>query len=212
VLATAGPDAEGKPQIWVAVINADGTLRWARTVGDAKSLAHTAIGRVDAAIDESGRVAVIYADKAGTVDAGGTTSLVLGRLFNAQGAPIGGVFHVSEKELPVADTLDAIDPRVDWRGNTLAVAWESKNQLTDNPDGKSVVALRTFNVPGGVIATPTIAASRNADGSLTITYTGTLVSSDTANGTYTAVAGATGGTYTVPANVAPGAKFYRSQN
>ncbi len=212
VLATAGTDTQGKPQIWVSVINADGTLRWARTVGDAKSLAHTAIGRVDAAIDESGRVAVIYADKAGTVDAGGTTSLVLGRLFNAQGAPIGGVFHVSEKELPVAETLDAIDPRVDWRGNTLAVAWESKNQAPTNPEAPSVVALRTFNVPGGVISAPTIAASRNADGSLTITYTGTLVSSDTANGTYTAVAGATGGTYTVPANVAAGAKFFRSQN
>lgn len=212
VLATAGTDTEGKPQIWVSVINADGTLRWARTVGDAKSLAHTAIGRVDAAIDESGRVAVIYADKAGTVEAGGTTALVLGRLFNAQGAPIGGVFHVSEKELPVAETLDAIDPRVDWRGNTLAVAWESKNQAPTNPEAPSVVALRTFNVPGGVISTPTIAASRNADGSLTITYTGTLVSSDTANGTYTAVAGATGGTYTVPANVAAGAKFFRSQN
>jgi hypothetical protein len=64
----------------------------------------------------------------------------------------------------------------------------------------------------GQAQVPTISAGRNADGSLTITYTGTLVSSDTANGTYTAVAGATGGTYTVPANVAAGAKFYRSQN
>jgi len=64
----------------------------------------------------------------------------------------------------------------------------------------------------GKIAKPTISASRNADGSLTITYTGTLVSSDTANGTYSTVDGAAGGTFTVPATVAAGAKFYRSQN
>lgn len=210
VVATAGADTEGKPQIWVTVLNADGTKRWARNLGDPTTLPHVAIGRVDAAIDASGRVAVIYADKAGTADAGGTASLVLGRLFDAQGNPLGGVFHVSEKELPVAETQDAIDPRLDWRGNTLTVAWESKNQTTDNPDAKSVVALRTFEVPGGVVTPPTVAATRNADGSLTLTFTGVLEAADTVNGAYATVAGATS-----PFNVNPataGAKFYRSRN
>lgn len=212
VLAVKGTDAEGAPQIWVTVINADGTKRWARNLGDSKSLAHVAIGRVDAAIDESGRVAVVYSDKAGTADAGGTASLVLGRLFDAQGNPIGNVFHVSEKELPAVETADATDPRIDWRGNTLSVAWESKNQTADNPDAKSVVALRTFNVPGGVVTAPTVAATRNPDGSITLTYTGTLIGSDTINGAYTPVAGASGGTFTVTPGAAAGAKFYRSQN
>lgn len=212
VLAVKGTDTEAKPQIWVTVFNADGTKRWARNLGDSKSLAHVAIGRVDAAIDESGRVAVVYSDKAGTVDAGGTASLVLGRLFDAQGNPIGNVFSVSEKELPAVDTADAFDPRIDWRGNTLSVAWESKNQIADNPDAKSVVALRTFNVPGGVVTAPTVAATRNPDGSITLTYTGTLIGSDTINGTYSPVAGASGGTFTVTPGAAAGTKFYRSQN
>jgi hypothetical protein len=214
VLATKGLDSEGKPQIWLAVLNADGTKRWARNVGDGQSLPHVAIGRVDAAIDESGRVAVIYADTAGTAQAGGTTALILGRLFDAQGNPLGGVFHVSEKELPVAESLSATDARVDWRGNTLAVAWESLNQTENNTDpAKSVVALRTFNVPGGVVTVPTLSVARNADGSLTLTYSGTLVSSDTPNGTYTPVTDAKANVpFTLTPAAAAGAKFYRSQN
>jgi hypothetical protein len=47
--------------------------------------------------------------------------------------------------------------------------------------------------------TPTISVSRNASGQVTITYTGTLVSAPTVNGTYEPVAGASGGTYTIPA-------------
>ena len=58
-------------------------------------------------------------------------------------------------------------------------------------------------------ATPTISVSRNASGVVTITYTGTLVSSATVNGTYTPVAGASGGTYTVPAGTTMA--FFRSQ-
>jgi hypothetical protein len=45
---------------------------------------------------------------------------------------------------------------------------------------------------------PNLSVSHNGS-AVTITYTGTLVSSTTVNGTYSAVAGATGGTYTVPA-------------
>jgi hypothetical protein len=171
VLATKGTDENGQPQIWVAVLNADGSKRWARNLGDATSLPHVSIGRVDAAIDASGRVAVVYADKAGTADAGGTAFLVLGRLFDAQGNPLGGVFHVSEKELPVADTLDAEGPRIDWRGNTIAVAWESKNLLTDNPDAKPVVALRSFKVEGGEVTPIEISVARGTD-TINLSWTG----------------------------------------
>ena len=64
----------------------------------------------------------------------------------------------------------------------------------------------------GNVAPPTLTATKNADGTFTLTYTGTLVSSDTANGSYTAVSGATS-----PWPVNPkltGAKatqFYRAQ-
>jgi hypothetical protein len=56
---------------------------------------------------------------------------------------------------------------------------------------------------------PTISIGRNAQGQLVITYTGTLVSSATVNGTYTPVGGASGGSYTVPSTA--GKQFYRAQ-
>jgi len=56
---------------------------------------------------------------------------------------------------------------------------------------------------------PTISVTRNASGGLVINYTGTLVSSPTANGTYTPVAGASGGTHTV--NPTEAAQFYRAR-
>ncbi|PYI85844.1 MAG: hypothetical protein DME26_10070, partial [Verrucomicrobia bacterium] len=56
-------------------------------------------------------------------------------------------------------------------------------------------------------AGPTLSIARNGL-SVVITYTGTLVSSSTVNGTYTPVAGASGGSYTIPAGT--GTQFYRS--
>ena len=44
---------------------------------------------------------------------------------------------------------------------------------------------------------------------VTISYTGTLVSSPTLTGTYTAVAGASGGSYTIPAGATTA--FYKAQ-
>ncbi len=211
VLATAGTDAAGAPQIWVAVLNADGTKRWAHTLAGNSGLPHGAIGsRVDAAIDSLGRVAVVYTDTAATLEAGGTASLVLGRMFDATGAPIGGVFQVSEKELPSAEVLGTSNARVDWRGNTLAVIWLSKNQIADNPDAKQVIALRTFNVAGGVVVvTPTLSAASNGDGSLNITFTGTLQESSTVNGVYTPVVSAVSPLKVTP-GAGSGAKFYRT--
>jgi|GEM_PF-2154963 len=63
-------------------------------------------------------------------------------------------------------------------------------------------------VAGGV--TPTISIARSG-GVTTITYTGTLLSSPTVNGTYLPVAGASGGSYAVPA-VQVGNQFYRAQS
>lgn len=56
---------------------------------------------------------------------------------------------------------------------------------------------------------PTISVSRNASGNPVITYTGTLESSATVDGTYTAVSGASGGTYTVDTQQAS-QQFYRA--
>jgi hypothetical protein len=64
----------------------------------------------------------------------------------------------------------------------------------------------------GAVAPPTLAITKNSDGTFTLTYTGTLWSSDTANGTYTAVSGASSPWPVNPkATGAKGKQFYRAQ-
>lgn len=63
---------------------------------------------------------------------------------------------------------------------------------------------------GGGGPLPTLLASKNASGVWIITYTGTLVSSPEVNGTYTPVAGATGGTFT-PNLKANAQQFYKAR-
>jgi hypothetical protein len=55
---------------------------------------------------------------------------------------------------------------------------------------------------------PTLSISRNG-ATVTITYTGTLVSSPTLSGTYNAVTGASGGSYVIPAGATT--QFYKAQ-
>jgi len=59
------------------------------------------------------------------------------------------------------------------------------------------------------ISRPAVSIS-NQNGTLTITFTGTLTSSTTVNGNYAPVTGATS-PYTVPKGTTP-AQFYRSHN
>ncbi len=133
-----GTDGEAKPHVWVSVINTNGTVRWSKSVSDDLELVGP--GRCDVAIDALGRVAVVYDDAAGT---GGNARIVLGRLFDAQGTPLGKTFYVSEKELPDAATLESRNARVAFRNDTVAVTWESQNP----EPGTRVVAVRQFVIP-----------------------------------------------------------------
>jgi hypothetical protein len=64
----------------------------------------------------------------------------------------------------------------------------------------------------GALALPTLTATKNADGTFTLTYTGTLVSSDTAKGTYNPVSGASSPWKVDPkATGAKATQFYRAQ-
>lgn len=137
--AVAFGAVDGKNTVWVTVLNADGTVRWSKSASDDIELAGP--GRGDVGIDALGRVAVVYDDAAGT---GGSSRIVLGRVFDPTGKPLGGTFYVSEKELPDAATQPAVNPRVAFRNDTVAVSWLSKN--SGNAD-LNVVALRQFVVP-----------------------------------------------------------------
>jgi hypothetical protein len=62
------------------------------------------------------------------------------------------------------------------------------------------------------VAPPTLAITKNSDGTFTLTYTGTLYSSQTAKGTYAPVSGAsTPWTVNPKATSAPATQFYRAQ-
>jgi hypothetical protein len=64
----------------------------------------------------------------------------------------------------------------------------------------------------GTLTTPTLTVAKNADGTFTLTYTGTLVSSDTAKGTYNPVSGASSPWTVIPkATGAKATQLYRAQ-
>ncbi len=133
-------DGNGFSEVYLTVMNADGSLRYSRVASD--DFEFTNAGRVDCAISPSGRAIAVWADNDVT---GGAFRLVHGRLFDAEGNPEGGTFFVSEEE-----TIDtAIDesrrPRVAWRGNTVVITWESMN--SEDFSGR-VVAFRIFDVEG----------------------------------------------------------------
>ncbi len=136
--------------VWVTVLNTDGTVRYSKSVADDVSV--SGAGRADAAIDPDGNVIVVFDGKYEA----DYPSLVMGRRFNATGAPVGGTFYISERELPDLANQTASSPRIAWRAGEVAVVWQSNNDLeTLNPeDGlpRTVVAMRLFSTfnPGSL--------------------------------------------------------------
>ncbi|PYI87483.1 MAG: hypothetical protein DME26_06030, partial [Verrucomicrobia bacterium] len=144
---TVNPGTGNTP--WVTVLNANGTLRWSRPVGDPGSLPVS--DRVDAAIAPDGRVIAVW-DSALPNASGVTNRLVQARLFSATGQPLGGRFVVSEWENPAnpATIYTSEIPRVAWRNNTIAMVWLSHNAPTVvsdpvSPGAAEVIAARLFS-------------------------------------------------------------------
>lgn len=134
-----GNNAEGVPTALVTVLNADGSVRWSRSVADDLTIGGG--GRGDVAIDALGRVAVAFADVAAT---GGFARGIVARVFDNKGTPLGSTFYVSEREMPSDALLESRNPRIAFRNDTIAIAWESRN--ADVPDVRTV-AVRQFVVP-----------------------------------------------------------------
>lgn len=124
---------------YVMVINADGSLRYARQVADDAPKANT--DRLDAAIAPDGRVIVAFDGNQFS-----TPRLVQARLFSKSGSPISSTFLVSESETPEVVVSDSRRPRVAWRNNQVAIVWES----TSAPNvATRVVAGRIFTLSVG---------------------------------------------------------------
>jgi hypothetical protein len=137
-LVTMGSGVNG-PTVLVTVFNADGSVRWSKVVSD--DLQINGPGRGDVAIDSLGRVAVVYDDTAAT---GGFARGIIGRVFKANGDPVGGSFYISEREIPSDLLLESRNPRIAFRNDTIAAVWESRN--ADIPDVRTV-GFRQFVVP-----------------------------------------------------------------
>jgi hypothetical protein len=80
--------------------------------------------------------------------------------------------------------------------------------MEDSSGGISGMIIR--GVTASSAAPPTLAFTPNADGSLTLNYAGTLYSSDTVNGKFTTVAGATSPYKVAPKTTGKSATFYQS--
>jgi outer membrane protein assembly factor BamB len=107
----------------ISVLNANGTLRWSRSVADAGEENPPATDRVDAAIAPDGRVIVVFDANNQYPDFPGTGRVILGRMFSATGVPVGPIFRVSEKagEFPPDAVGLSRHPRVTWRDDVIAV-------------------------------------------------------------------------------------------
>jgi len=161
VLAAPGADANGVKGIFVTTFNADGTLKWKTNAMAGFTM--NAPGRTDAAIDAQGRVFVVF-QEASPVLNGRTT--VQGRFLDNTGKPMGAPFLISDTE------TGGVGPRASWRGDTVAVTWQSQNAYANSPDpvtNPDVVALRLFTLAAGSDIVASVSAS---GGNITIAWTG----------------------------------------
>lgn len=162
-------------RVFVTVLNADGSLRYSRSVIDDLPLRN--IGRLDAAISPTGEVIVVFGAtyEGGPVDQNGAdVSVVLGRLLAADGSPLGGTFYVSENEVPSKHPLRARNPRVAWRDNLVVIVWESLNSgQVVGLDGLPVntVAARYFTL-GGPAQPLVITSVADVGNGVTLTWEG----------------------------------------
>ncbi|HOJ61018.1 MAG TPA: hypothetical protein PK878_12090 [bacterium] len=138
VCNSADANGDGAREVYLTVINEDGTLRYSRIATDDFEFANS--DRVDCAIDAQGRVLAAFMDNDVT---GLTVHLVQARLFDATGEPLGGTFFVSERETVDNYQGESRRPRAALRGNTAVITWESTNHESTSD---RVVAFRVFDV------------------------------------------------------------------
>jgi hypothetical protein len=152
VLVNSGTDTNGAVQVWVTVLSTNGAVRYSKAVCETNYVLAT-VSRLDATIDKSGHVFAVWGAK---IQDDPAPSLVMGRVLDATGKPIGGTFYVSEADSETTlAAYESRNPRVTVQGDAFMVVWQSKNAGAVNPDTLEpidVVAARLFGVtfvPGG---------------------------------------------------------------
>jgi len=131
---------DGTNQVWVTVLSTNGTVVFSRAVCD--DYAINKAGRVDAAIAGNGRVFAVWS---ATIVDDPAPELVMGRVLDATGNPVGGTFYLSEQDSETtAAYYTSVEPRVTVRGSAFAAVWVSNNNPTSS--GTPIVAARLFGV------------------------------------------------------------------
>ena len=137
--STSGP--------WLTVLNADGTLRYSRSVTGTNADGTWPNGdRGDVAISDDGSVICVF--DATNNDPGFPGRVPQARRFDPCGRPVGPVFYVSERDNPTNTSVAVVSngndrPRVAWRGDKIAVQWSSANNALSL---SKILALRIFDV------------------------------------------------------------------
>lgn len=133
---------------WVTVFNANGTVRYSRAATTTNELGvYANADRLDASIAADGRVIVAFT--ASNNDTNNLNAFILPQavILDPCGNPMGPVFYLGELETgtnAISGNSGTCRPRVDWKGNIIAVMWGSLNR----PDSTDItLALRMFNAP-----------------------------------------------------------------
>ena len=188
------------------MLNTNGTVRYSRDVSDDLPTL-TSLGASDAGINGAGEVVVAYGAK---YDAANLGTTVLGRRFTTAGDAVGNTFFISEVDRPAPDLLNSLananDPRIAWRGNLVAVAWESQNDPTTLA---RVVARRLFASSATLPVLSITKSGNNISLSWPTLVTGFTLESAVAvtSPTWSPVPGVVNNSVTLP--IASGNQFYR---
>lgn len=167
-LMNIGIDEQGSNVVWVTVITTNSTVRYSKAVST--DVAITGLGRGDVAIDAEGRVLAVWDAQIPFDDGFGNITpvrIVMGRLLDPAGNPLGGTFYVSENEPPVETTLEARRPRVAMRDGVAAIVWESLNAGSE----QRTVALRLFSTVTVGTGDVEVTVARNGNG-LSLSWAG----------------------------------------
>ena len=162
--ATEGP--------YITVLNANGTLRWSRSVADVSDpINNTVNGDVSGAIAPDGRVIAVWSGPLINAVNGKTNNTIQARLFSPCGTPLGDRFAVSEYENQTNGlmVLGSQSPSAAWRGSLVAMTWRSFSPPA-NPSGwNKTVGARLLTVPASAPAT---LALSHAGGNVTLSWSG----------------------------------------
>lgn len=185
-------------QPWITVINTNGTVRWSRSLFDtvndpAANNWKNNFQNVDAWLAPDGRVIAVFSCPETNTVLNIQIFVPEGQMFSPCGDFIGNRFYLSEWNNPTNGAINVIgttkvEPRVNWRGTNVAVAWMDWNPPYVGLGAAPVMGVRTFSVAPSAL--PTNLAIQNAGGgNVMISWSGggTLQGASSLSGPWTPI-------------------------